>query len=116
MTFTPKALARIHRCTAGIPRLINLMCDRALLAAFSAHANRVVPKHVSDAAANLEMQRPVRETRHWLRQRLSGFTAGLMVAATLAGGAAAAWHYREFGSRLFHARLAAPAQMVADHQ
>ena len=33
--FSEAALKRIHDLTGGIPRLINLLCDRALLAAFS---------------------------------------------------------------------------------
>ena len=36
VSFSPPALSRIYRCTGGIPRLINLVCDRALLAAYSA--------------------------------------------------------------------------------
>jgi general secretion pathway protein A len=32
--FSPSALARIHTYSAGIPRLINLVCDRALLAGY----------------------------------------------------------------------------------
>jgi general secretion pathway protein A len=35
VSFTPKALHVVHRCTTGIPRLINLLCDRALLGAYS---------------------------------------------------------------------------------
>src|SRR3954465_13001866 len=36
VSFAPAALARIYRYTGGIPRLINLVCDRALLTAYSA--------------------------------------------------------------------------------
>ena len=35
VTFQPKALDMVHRRTQGIPRLINLVCDRSLLAAYS---------------------------------------------------------------------------------
>ena len=42
VSFAPKALARVHRYTAGIPRLINLLCDRALLSGYSAHTNKIV--------------------------------------------------------------------------
>src|SRR5262249_40896133 len=34
VSFTRKALRKIHRLSGGIPRLINLICDRALLAGF----------------------------------------------------------------------------------
>jgi len=33
--FTPEALELIHECTGGVPRLINLVCDTALVYAFS---------------------------------------------------------------------------------
>jgi general secretion pathway protein A len=34
LSFTPGALKRLHREAAGVPRLINLICDRALLAGY----------------------------------------------------------------------------------
>jgi general secretion pathway protein A len=33
--FTPQSLARIHECTGGIPRLVNILCDHALVYGFS---------------------------------------------------------------------------------
>lgn len=33
--FTPGALAAVHRLSGGIPRLINIICDRALLGAYA---------------------------------------------------------------------------------
>src|SRR5437016_5170328 len=34
VSFQPKALDLLHRRSEGIPRLVNLLCDRALLAAY----------------------------------------------------------------------------------
>src|SRR5581483_5207494 len=34
VSFTRKAIKKVHRLSGGIPRLINLICDRALLAGF----------------------------------------------------------------------------------
>jgi general secretion pathway protein A len=99
VTFAPKALARVHRYTAGIPRLINLVCDRALLSAYSSHGSRVTPTHVDDAAVSLELQRPRRRLT-WLRQRLAPFTAGVILTAMIGGGAAALWHYRQYATVL----------------
>src|SRR5215471_18835684 len=56
VSFAPKALARAHLVTLGIPRLINLLCDRALLTAYSARTNRVAAGDVASAAASLELQ------------------------------------------------------------
>jgi type II secretory pathway predicted ATPase ExeA len=33
--FTPEALELVHDCTGGVPRLVNIVCDTALLYAFS---------------------------------------------------------------------------------
>jgi general secretion pathway protein A len=100
VTFAPKALARVHQFTRGIPRLINLLCDRALLTAYSARTNRVAPGDVARAANSLELQRPLRTRRGWFRQRLAAFAAGVVLAVTLGAGAAAAWHYRQYATVL----------------
>src|SRR5947208_1705332 len=107
VSFAAKSLTRLHRYTAGIPRLINLLCDRALLSAYSAHTNRIAPDYVDSAAESLELQRPRRSMRGWIRQRFVAFAAGMTVAAVLTAGGATMWHYREYASRLVKARAAA---------
>ena len=67
VTFTPKALQAVHRITAGIPRLINLVCDRALLAAYSERAQRVTPDMVRSGAASLDLAAPRPSMMGWLR-------------------------------------------------
>ena len=39
--FTPKAIAEIFNATNGIPRMINVVCDNALLVSFTRGVNRV---------------------------------------------------------------------------
>jgi general secretion pathway protein A len=116
VSFAPKALAHVHRYTAGIPRLINLLCDRALLSGFSAHTNKILPEYVDTAADSLELARPRRTVRGWVRQRLAAFAAGVTVAAVLGGSAAAIWHYRADAGKMVKALYRAPAQVVADRQ
>ena len=108
VAFAPKALARVYRYTSGIPRLINLLCDRALLSAFSAHTNRVVPEHVESAAKSLELVAAEAPLRTWLRGRFGPFAAGVTIAGMLGGGAAALWHYREYAALML--------QLVANRQ
>jgi general secretion pathway protein A len=68
VSFTPKALQHVHQHTGGIPRLINLVCDRALLGAFSARTNRVTHDLIDRAAETLDFQ-PIRRSRFaWLRR------------------------------------------------
>jgi MSHA biogenesis protein MshM len=66
--FSPGALKRIARATGGIPRLINILADRALLAAYAAGAPRVEAVHVREALADgVPLPRP----RSWLGWLLS---------------------------------------------
>jgi general secretion pathway protein A len=51
--FTDKALERVYRITGGTPRLINILCDRAMLVAYS-HDTRSVT-HQDIAAAQKEL-------------------------------------------------------------
>jgi general secretion pathway protein A len=67
VSFSPKALQAVHRITAGIPRLINLVCDRALLAAYSERAQRVTPDMVRSGAASLDLAAPRSSMMGWLR-------------------------------------------------
>jgi general secretion pathway protein A len=39
--FTPGALQLVHHFSGGVPRLINVLCDRALLAMYSRRLGRV---------------------------------------------------------------------------
>ena len=44
--FTPGALRRFHRFSGGVPRLINLVCDRALLAGYVLD-RREIDRHIA---------------------------------------------------------------------
>jgi len=69
VSFTPKALQYVHQYSGGIPRLVNLVCDRSLLGAFSARSNKVTHDLVERAAETLDLQ-PVERSRFaWLRRR-----------------------------------------------
>ncbi len=48
--FTKEAMAKIYRLSKGIPRLINIICDRALLGAYAENTALVGPKTVAQAA------------------------------------------------------------------
>jgi general secretion pathway protein A len=73
--FTPGALKEIHRLSGGIPRVINVVCDRALLGAFTREDHRVGASYVRQAAAEV-YGRPV--PAPWLRwATLGAVTAAL---------------------------------------
>jgi general secretion pathway protein A len=56
--FTPEALSAIWRLSGGTPRVINLLCDRSLEAAYEQQARSVDAPLVDGAAAELGIQRP----------------------------------------------------------
>ena len=83
VSFTPKALHAVHQFTGGIPRLINLVCDRALLGAFSARVNRVTHDLVERAAETLDL-RPLQKPRFgWLRRGAAAQAAGRPQATSI---------------------------------
>ncbi|WP_251359070.1 ExeA family protein [Kangiella sp. TOML190] len=47
--FTKKAIGQIHKSSQGVPRLINVISDRAMLGAFAEHQHRVKDKIVNKA-------------------------------------------------------------------
>jgi general secretion pathway protein A len=51
--FTQAACRRIHRFAGGIPRLINIACDRALLCAFGVESRKVTRRIVGEALDEL---------------------------------------------------------------
>ncbi len=53
--FSDEALDEISLRSDGIPRLINQVCDRALLVAYAKGADRVRREHVREAAEELEI-------------------------------------------------------------
>ncbi|MGQ0586904.1 MAG: AAA family ATPase [Gammaproteobacteria bacterium] len=48
--FNARALAAIHQQARGVPRLINVLCDRALLGAYASGSREVTPEIVDRAA------------------------------------------------------------------
>jgi general secretion pathway protein A len=88
--FSEAALRVIHRRAGGVPRLINQLCDRALLAGYAARAAQIRPALVRAAAREIPDARRGRErsagspwTSLWSRRPL------MLLAATIAlvGGA-----------------------------
>ena len=56
VVFTPAALKVVYEYSGGIPRLINLLCDRALLGGYSAQTTRIDENLVMSAAGGLDLK------------------------------------------------------------
>lgn len=87
--FERAALQRVHALTRGVPRRINLLCDRAMLGAYSSGRNRIDREIVAKAAHevfDVEATRPMRQRRRvgWaLAFAGAAAVAGLAVVAML---------------------------------
>jgi len=77
--FTAGALREIHRLSGGIPRIINVVCDRSLLGAFTREEHRVSGELVRKAASEVYGRPVLAPWVRWLA--LAGGAAG----ATLLG-------------------------------
>lgn len=75
--FTRSAVREIYRHSAGIPRLINVVADRALLAAYTRDLTRVDGKMVRMAATEVFGARTV---SGWLGWSSAGVVAGIAIA------------------------------------
>ncbi len=81
VAFSAPALAAVHRASTGVPRLINLVCDRALLAGYVAGARVIEAPMVRRAAREVRGDEPA-TTRRWAT---AGLAAGLVALAAVAG-------------------------------
>lgn len=81
--FTPRAIRRIHAWSGGIPRRINIACDRALLTAFGRNRRRVTAGIARRALAELSA-RGAAPTPSLLLEGRWAFAAFLAAAAAAA--------------------------------
>jgi general secretion pathway protein A len=65
VTFLPEAVARVHRYSGGTPRLINLLCDRALLGAFTAATTLIDGDLIDRAAESLDLREAAPSRLSW---------------------------------------------------
>lgn len=53
--FSPEAVDLIYQCSQGIPRLINNLCDNAMISAFSSETRSIDREIVEEVARNLDL-------------------------------------------------------------
>ncbi len=66
ITFAPEVLAMVHQCSNGIPRVVNLLCHRALIAAQGDRARVVDTGMLMTVIADLELAPPLPPRGSWL--------------------------------------------------
>ncbi len=79
--FTGPALREVYRLAGGVPRVINIICDRALLGAYSMDRHRVTSNLVRHAAAEVFGRR---FAPYWMPWAATGATAIVLTLAVIA--------------------------------
>jgi general secretion pathway protein A len=69
VTFTADACHLVYRHSGGVPRVVNLICHRALMAGVSAKAMTIDAPLVASAVEGLELAPREPERRSWFWRR-----------------------------------------------
>lgn len=75
-TFTTGALTEVHRLAGGIPRVINVICDRALLGAYTQEQHRITAGLVRRAVGEIYGRAVLPPWARWVA--LGGVAAGVV--------------------------------------
>jgi len=103
--FTSGALNEVHRLSGGIPRIINVACDRALLGAYTQETRRINAALVRRAAGEVYGRRFVPTWAGWL--------AGALVVVVLAASGVIGWQFWHPHASLLGALRLHPAASAA---
>lgn len=121
LPFSDAAVARVHALTNGVPRRINLLCDRALLGAYASDRREVDTVIVERAAQEVfdtpaqpptTSPAPRNATRHWAALGL-GALGG---AAVLGAAVFALWQWPGLLPGLLSARTQSPPPVAVSSQ
>jgi general secretion pathway protein A len=104
--FTPAALVELHRLSQGVPRVINVACDRALLGAYTQETKKITAGLVRRAAGEVYGRRFLPT---WL-----GWVVGSLGLVALAGSLFLGWQFWRQQSPGLSASLA-PKNAAAAH-
>jgi general secretion pathway protein A len=92
--FSADALRRVHVLTGGVPRRVNLLCDRALLGAYASKSSQVGTSIVNNAAREVfDDQASVAVRANRVRAGIGwmGLVVGVVAGVLLTGAAALLW-------------------------
>jgi general secretion pathway protein A len=103
--FTPAALVELHRLSEGIPRVINVACDRALLGAYTQEIKKISAGLVRRAAGEVYGRRFLPTWFGWL--------VGSLGVAALAGSLFLGWQFWRHSNPIFSASRALKSAAAA---
>ncbi len=108
--FTASALRSLFSLTKGVPRMINIILDRALLGAFAEGKDRVDRKTLVTAAREVSGLAPLLRRRFVFQAALGGFILLVCTAAVFG------FYYRSNGARIWPKGLfVTTAQVTSPH-
>jgi general secretion pathway protein A len=81
VTFTPAALRSVHRLSRGVPRLVNLICDRSLLGGYVNGTHAIDVAIVKRAAKEVRGESGLSRPRAIRYALVAGVVAGVVAAA-----------------------------------
>ena len=99
--FSPAALKQIAAASLGLTRRVNILCDKALLAAFAGNTHEITANHVKAAVRDADFRSAALAR--------PGIWLGGAAAAALVLGAIAAFHYQSGGPPQADISAAPPA-------
>jgi general secretion pathway protein A len=83
VSFDPAAVDSVHAVTGGVPRVINLVCDRSLMLGARAGVAVITPGLIREAADALALKMPAAGASWW--RRIPRWVIALLVLLLLAG-------------------------------
>lgn len=85
--FSEPALRELHRLSGGTPRVVNVLCDRSLLAGYAAGVREITPAVVRAASAELRGRGRGRPRRGFRQRLLRPALVDVSLAVALLAGA-----------------------------
>jgi len=71
VSFTPRAIDTLFGLSGGVPRLVNLLCERALQEGAAADSHKIEPSMIDAASSALELLRARPRRFRWFTKRVS---------------------------------------------
>jgi general secretion pathway protein A len=78
--FDDRAKREVFRFSRGVPRLINVICDRALLGAYSRDVRKVTPEIVHKAGEEISGKIDLMVGRNWILSATGVVTVAIIIA------------------------------------
>ncbi len=82
MIFDNGALEQVYRSSRGIPRLVNILCHKALMACYGQGVRQVGEQHMLLAIRDTEDTQTTPRRRYWWRRMAASFAAVVVLSVS----------------------------------